>query len=246
MRTLDKKTLLVKHVGKRVKLTDRELYFLRLIAHNCSILEISDFLNVKEQTTYKYDLRLQRKLKCKTLTSTIVKCFKLNILNRYDFVNDKVKNIAINYTELIFNRMDELMYNNDINTLGDFIFEFYNKSEMFLQLNNNVTFNLLEKKHLELKFKGISFDDTLKEDLFKKLESNDWFNCIRKTFEYGILDRNNYLSINIKNEALSCALEMIKYQYLDNFTKKEKKLAVYNEIIKFYNTIEYDCLLKIA
>ncbi|MDO5968916.1 LuxR C-terminal-related transcriptional regulator [Flavivirga aquimarina] len=249
-----------KNVKQRTELTSKEIYYLRLISHGCQTSEICDFLNVKKKTLYVYTKRVKDKLKCKTNVDTIIKAFKLNILDKYDFVEESIKDQASIYADTVSNRINELtedMGNNSINTLGMAVVEFYETCEMELQAKSKVFFNLKEKSYLELKFKGLpssfiieelklSIDEVsaLKKSIFQKLKTHEWFNSIKKGFNYGILNRQDYLSLDMYTEALDCASKIMAIKSFTNLTDKEKHLVVYHQLIDFYNVLEYNCLLK--
>ena len=242
------------------KLEPREVYYLRLLLHGYSSLEVCDFFNVKEGTLNKYKKSMKAKLYCKTDTEAIVEAFSLNILNKYDFVDQLIKDQAIVYTDIIWNRIHEPTEdkNKGIFTLGEIILEFYKKCEIDLRAKSNIFFNLKEKNYIELKFKGFSNSYIAKElkllvadikilekNIFQKLQTYEWFNGIRKVFDCGILNREDCISLNISTEVLDCAVRTLAFQSFPNLTNKEKQLKIYYQLVDFYNTLEYNCLLKI-
>ncbi len=245
----------------RNKLTSREVYYLRLVLHGCRPVEICRFFNFEEEAGYSLEKKIKGKLNCKTVTSAIIKAFEINILDKYDFVDQLIKDRAVIYTDLISCKIEELTEENEnerVNVLGMTVLEFYKECEIELQKKCKVVFELEEKNYLELKYintqagyiaeklnLSINEINVLEKNILQKLETCEWFIGIRKVFEYGVLSRQHYISLDIHKEALECVSRILMFQQFNNLSKIEKKFAIYRLIITFYNTIEYDCLLKL-
>ncbi len=241
------------------KLRTNEILYLRLVLHDYKPSEICHFINVREKNLIVHQKRLKEELKSETFTEAIINAFKLNIIDKYDFVDPIVKDQGLIYAKTIYSRINGLTenMNTSINALAIVILEFYNTCEIEFFAKNEKEFNPIEKEYLKLKFKGLEFNKIakslklaskdikgLEKTLFQKLEIYEWFNGFKKIFESGILNRKDFLTIDIYKEALESASKMITLHSFANLSDKEKQLAIYHQLIIFYNLLEYDCLFK--
>lgn len=243
----------------RTKLRPNETHYLRLVLHGYKANDIRHFIDVREKVLSLYKKRIAEKLNCKTFGDAIIEAFKINILDKYDYVNSIVKDQALIYAEIVCNRINGLgeNMNTSINALAIVILEFYNTCEVQLSIKNGKMFSSVEKKYLELCFNGYERNSIinilklspqnltrLEKAIFKKLDTSEWFNCYKKVFELTILNRKDYITIDPYKEAIESASKMITMHSFSSLSDGEKQLAIYHQLIIYYNLLEYDCLLK--
>ncbi|GAA3613661.1 hypothetical protein Q4Q39_03400 [Flavivirga amylovorans] len=119
-------------------------------------------------------------------------------------------------------------------------------------------FSNKELEYLRLKYQGVNEEEIARELKFKykrehsnmetlilnKLSVNSWYNAFRKAFNLQLLNRKEFLSIDIKEE-VSVFSKKIKDALLSKeLNEKEKELKVYLMLLSFYSKMEYNCLLK--
>ncbi len=248
------KRAITKHILKL-----NEIYYLRLILHEFSHIQICDFLNLNPHTYNIYKKRIKRKLGCKTFTRAIIEAFRLNILDKYDFINPLIKNQAIIYTDTIFKIVNaqKTYGSKEITNIRDIIIEFNDSCEKVLLTKSGISLTQEETHYLKNKFENINSKLSmvllpekkvfLESQIFQKLQTRIWFNAYRKVFNYGILKRLEYAYLNISIEALMCTSKILSLQSqtsFDSLIDKEKKSMIYFQLINFRNIIEYTCLLK--
>ncbi|GAA3613666.1 hypothetical protein Q4Q39_03395 [Flavivirga amylovorans] len=107
---------------EKIKLTSNEAYYLRLLVHNFNDDHISDFLKINEEDLTYIKRRLKFKFKTKNWVTIIEKAFELKILDKQDFVEPVIKEIALRYTSKIVNdfKNSSNKYNIDKRLLLDF------------------------------------------------------------------------------------------------------------------------------
>ncbi len=88
---------------EKIKLTNNETYYLRLLVHNFDDDHISDFLKINKENLTYIKKRLKSKFKTKNWVTIIEKAFELKILDKQDFVDPVIKEIALRYTSKIVN-----------------------------------------------------------------------------------------------------------------------------------------------
>lgn len=119
-------------------------------------------------------------------------------------------------------------------------------------------FYRLERDYLELVYNGTNDSKNIaeilnttktkvaamKKSIFKKLSANTWYNAIRKSFELNILDKNKYRSLDFEFEVNKTVKSIRKIDFSKNNSDVKVKLAIYYELTKLYNKLEYDILLN--
>ncbi len=119
-------------------------------------------------------------------------------------------------------------------------------------------FSNKELEYLRLKYQGVNEEDIAKEMKFKykrdhskmetlilnKLSVNNWYNAFRKAFNLQLLNRKDFLSIDIKEEVSAFSTKIVDALSSKELNEKEKELKVYLMLLSFYSKIEYNCLLK--
>ncbi|TGV04481.1 hypothetical protein [Flavivirga rizhaonensis] len=119
-------------------------------------------------------------------------------------------------------------------------------------------FSNKELEYLRLKYQGANEEEIAKELQFKykrehsnmetiilnKLSVNNWYNAFRKAFNLQLLNRKDFLSIDIKEEVSVFSTKIKDALLSKELNEKEKELKVYLMLLSFYSKIEYNCLLK--
>lgn len=95
----------------------------------------------------------------------------------------------------------------------------------------------------ELKFSKRKYRE-MEKAIFEKLSVNNWHNAFRRAFNLQLLDRNDFLSLDIKKEASMVSKKIIKVLQSNEINEKEKELAVYLALLSFHIKVEYSYLFK--
>lgn len=244
-------------------LSSKELTFLRLSMHNMTPIEISNFLEISLERLIGFRKSVMLKLGCTTWNETVLKAFNLGVLKKEDYTSVIIKELAQNYAKDIsdsycINKSLDANSFELLNFLEKKIIEFYNKCDEGLFLENKADFSTREKRMLKLKFKGennaaIEKQLNLKKadvidvnyNIFLKLKVEDWFNSFKKAFQFRLIDKAEFKTLNLELEALKLAEQIMHIMVNNKLIFKEKELVIYSELIAFYNKIEYDYLLKL-
>ena len=249
---------------QKESLTKKELNFFRLMMHDMTPIEISDFLEVSLERLFYFRRSIMLKLGCKTWHDTILKAFKIKVLKKEDYTPTEVKACAIKYAQLI---MSEFFVSKVLKVNGfelhkkleKLIITFYRESESEVYKTKNEKFSQKEKMLLQLRYEGsdcslieekLNLKDSELVDidymLLLKLEVESWFNSFKKAFQFRLIDKKKYKHqrLIIEVETIECAAKIITMMTFDNLTAKEKELVIYTELVNLYNTIEYDYLLN--
>ncbi|WP_335973301.1 hypothetical protein [Gaetbulibacter jejuensis] len=241
--------------NRALNLNTTEVYVLRLILHGYSNFEIIDFLEIELDRLFKTIDSIKFKMGCTSWYRVIIKSFQLEVIKQEDFIDEIVKQQALIFSEKIAtNIFVQKVSNKDVKKQ---IIEFYHHCNSVLKHNNKENFSVDEREYLKLKFKGLSNDnisgklqlgndkiDLVREGLFLKLKANDWYNNFKKAFQLEILNKEDYLSLDIELEAIDIAVNIISAFSLKNLSEKEKQLMVYDELLRMYTTIEFNYLSK--
>ncbi len=238
------------------ELNDEQLNFLKLYAYGYSTKEIILFYDNRS-----FSLKLKKQIegifKSNDWFKIIGISFKENILKKNDFLERKVINIASDYAHQI---LDE--YNNRENKifsktkLTRNIISFVNTCEADLFLKNSfIQFDESEEFIIKYKFnKYFEFIETTSEpyfdedsiqNIFKKTKSNSWFGVFRKVFNTNMFSKENYSTINLRNQAQLCARKICSFlESLSSINDLENEYKIYECLINLYNAYEYSYLLN--
>lgn len=84
-----------------IELTNKEKYFLRLMALNYDDEFIAQFLSLEKKDLSYVKCALKRKFNTKDWSTLIQEAFELGILRKQDYVDTTVKKIAMGYASKI-------------------------------------------------------------------------------------------------------------------------------------------------
>lgn len=238
---------------REIALNNQEVYLLRLVIHDYKTFEIIDFLEIQIDHYFHMINSIKSKLKCNTWYQVIIKSFKNGTLKQEDFIDDIVKNEAVLYSELLANHL--IKSGADLTHIAKLVKEFLVKCDIKLRDNNKENFSKSEQDYLDLKFKGKGEEsikkrlkmgskeiETIQESVLDKLSSNNWFNAFKKAFHLEIVSKYDKLDLHIDIESTNTASNMISFYSFKNMSMKEKQLAVYHELLRYYTIIEYKFL----
>lgn len=238
---------------REIGLNNQELYLLRLVMHNYQTIEITEFLEIQIDHYFYMINSIKSKLKCNTWYQVIIKCFKNGTLKQEDFIDEIIKKEAVIYSEVL---ADYLM-NSDVALayIAKLVKEFIVKCDNKLRDNNKENFSRTERDYLDLKFSGkdeeyvkkrlnrsVKEVDSLQEEILNKLSTNNWYSAFKKAFHLKIISKPDQLNLHIDVEATNTASKMISFYTFKNMKIKEKQLAVYHELLRYYTTIEFKFL----
>lgn len=239
--------------NREIALNEKEVYLLRLFLHGYQTFEITDFLEIHIDQYFHMINSIKSKLRCITWYQVIIKSFKNGSLKQEDFIDDIVKNEAVFYSELLIEPSSKPEI--ELDYISKLVIEFITKCDNKLRFNNKENFSSSELDYLDLKFKGFEEDiikkrldrslkeiETLEENIFYKLNTNNWFNALKKAFHLEIVPKHNILDLHIDVEATNTASNIVSLFSFKNMSIKEKQLAVYHELLRYYATIEFKFL----
>lgn len=251
MREVCKKN--AQHYEQSFDLTKKEIYFLRLVLHNYATFEILDFLEIEIDHYFFMITSIKSKLKCESWYQAILKSFKNNILKHEDYIDDIIKEEAERYSAIIINKQDYSI-NKEL-VIESLIIEYSRDSSNKLKVNQTDKLNQDEEELIWLKYKGFKEGEILvklnknssylystEENVFSKLNVNNWFNTFKKAHLLETLIDEDNPKISISAEIKSTASKIISFFFLKNITDKEKQLMVYHELLNYYAKIQFNFL----
>ena len=241
------------------KLSNDELFYLKLFTHNYTDQQIAEFLCVGKKQVDEIELNLRKKLKTKDCVSTIVKAFEYGILDKYDFVHELVKIEAIKITSRLefhfqTGEIDENIIRREV---SEMLKNANSELKKYHEKNLNVKdITEVEKRYLKLMFEGHNRFDIIKElkassaqvfhdfkkSTFKKLQVNCFYNAYRKAFELQMLidDKKNTHQRTEVRKIVKAINESLQEQGNRVFEKEK----IYRLLIKCFNNINYKLLHK--
>ncbi len=97
--------------------------------------------------------------------------------------------------------------------------------------------------------KELQFNDNrehryMEKRIFDKLSVNNWHNAFRRAFNLQLLDRQDFLLIDIQKEASTISTEITEILNSTEIDDKEKELVIYLALLSFQIKIEYSYLFK--
>ena len=120
-------------------------------------------------------------------------------------------------------------------------------------------FNDKELTYLSLEYQGVDKKDIARElcfnderrvhnnierFIFDKLSVNNWYNAFRRAFHLQLLNREDFLSIDIQKEASAVSSKIIEILHTSGISDKEKELSIYLALLSFQIKVEYSYLFK--
>ncbi|GAA4273175.1 hypothetical protein U6A24_07850 [Aquimarina gracilis] len=112
----------------------------------------------------------------------------------------------------------------------------------------SLTFQGLDKEAIA---KELQFNDNkskrhsyMKNRIFDKLSVNNWHNAFRRAFNLQLLDRQDFLVIDIQKEASTISTKITEILNSTEIDDKEKELVIYLALLSFQIKIEYSYLFK--
>jgi hypothetical protein len=247
------------------ELTYQELLIVRLSAHDYEPSAICAFLDVSLINLHLLKESIKTKLKCNNWYEVVIKAFKLNLIEKEDFIPEFVKDGALKCVENMMQSYYMFVldkpydYGQITHKFKTLFLEFYKQSQHILFQKNKYDFSLKEIQFIEYTY--LRYDSNTIEthldltpgeyvnlcyQLFLKLESDEWFNCIRKAFQYRLLSKEKYWN--------TFDMDLLIHKLVSNFLQwidleetvliKEIHGRMYKGIIKLYNHLEYNYLLR--
>lgn len=248
-------------------LTREELFYLKLLVHNYSYKEMERFLEVQREQITRMEKDIKQKLNTSHCCDTIIKAFRMNILNTYDLVSDVVKSEVSMHAYILFDKYfaKKRILPKDTMTIKDDVLNLLKTCHKKIKeehLKNGISEYCLdpsEKNYLNMKYRSfkreiitrnIPFSKQqiceMETGILVKLQVNCWYNAYRKALELELLKRLDYNSSVMRVKLSKFEKYMLK---TDKFKKFKEKMCVdvlYRELIALYNAIEYNTLHKIA
>lgn len=237
-----------------IALTQIQVLFLRLSAHNHSLDEICTFLEIDTKKMYRIKTILELKFNSKNWLTIILKAIDYGFLVKKDYVNIIVKQVAIQYCDNLYTKIPTL----STDELTEELLKFNKECELKIHENiktiqkdktteeENILINLKYKgygkttiaKKMELSHIKIK---EMTDSIYYKLNTNNWFTSIRSALLLNIISKSINKTLNYKQAIKTIS----KLKALDiNLELNVFKVNVYNELIDFYVAIEYYYLLK--
>jgi hypothetical protein len=241
-----------------------DLLVLEMYASNYSKQEIISILELDE---IKYALILNNILfrydACDLFQAISMAC-DLGHIDRYDLVKDEVKKEAVACSKKIF----EYFEGDNFNRCQQRIIEGYlmqiivNTRKAFISnfpQGTVVSLSSEEIKYCRLKLlsytsahqvylKPLLGNSTKREqNLMAKFQMNNFFNTVRRIFEFGLMDGNSFHSgfSNIELSLVGKKSDAVCLKMNDEgCSSQEKKQSVYFMLIEYYNMLEDKIIFK--
>ncbi len=110
----------------------------------------------------------------------------------------------------------------------------------------SLTYQGLDKKAIA---KKLQFNDNrehsyIEKRIFEKLSVNNWHNAFRRAFNLQLLDRQDFLVIDIQKEASTISTKITEILNSTAIDDKEKELVIFLALLSFQIKIEYSYLFK--
>ncbi|WP_139241920.1 hypothetical protein [Aquimarina spongiae] len=110
----------------------------------------------------------------------------------------------------------------------------------------SLTYQGVDKKAIakKLRFKDNRTHRYIEKRIFDKLSVYNWHNAFRRAFYLQLLDRQDFLLIDIQKEASTISTEITEILNSTEIDDKEKELVIYLALLSFQIKIEYSYLFK--
>lgn len=236
-----------KVVNKQYNLSAKELYCMKLMLNCNDLISISELLKIKISEVLKVKYSIKKKLNCKSWNKTILKAFKLNLIDKNDYVHPIVLNVANNKAERIVETFENKIH---LKQLKRELIDFFEVCEHQFNKQYVIELSNMQEQYLQLKFKGLSFsvineNMPLRESLtatlqiFRIFKVDNWFHCFKKAFEINVIKANDLLELEKEIEAMLTAQLIKTCLENQNTSLKYKQQLIFKYLIAFYNTVEY-------
>ena len=246
MQTIFEEVIINDH--KNFHLNEMEIFVSRLLPFGMTVIEISEFLEIEKEETFRLIDNLKQKVGYSTLFETTIQLFKLNVLNHFDYADHGTKRNALIISKSILNAKKS---NSEIIDLNQFIYKnilsFFEITkfdiECELSINNRrailndivtkisrcKTDELYQRKYANLRLK-----------LFDILNVDNWYGAYKRMFDLRLNIDNKELGKSVKTEALVLAQEISQILSHSHFNEKEIESIFYFELVNLYNKLQYN------
>ncbi|GAA4936092.1 hypothetical protein GCM10023314_05550 [Algibacter agarivorans] len=243
-------------------LNNFEQFYIRLYAHGYTRQEIIDFLELPKSKAYSIRASLKSKFKTSNFDKITSKAFKKGLIERIDFLDETVKTQALKFTKSICDKYIKTTTPlQKIKEVKVDILGFYYACEHSIhsQLENKAIKDQLsqnEKEYIRDMYKGFRRNKVetennlykehikvLNQAVFEKLGVTNWFNVYKKALQLDIIKPQNISNESIVLEVNNTATNIVRLFSLKRLNYNEKKLGIYDELLKLYSNIEFAILL---
>jgi len=239
-------------------LNSMELFYLRLFTHGLNSKAISEFLEIDQSKAYQIKKSIVRKFNTNNWVMIIAQSFKNKMLQQQDYLEPVVKAQALSYTQTIYkdlfcvNEVDQLQtrlrqcilnfYLTTNSKLKHYYFKKHTADKLTTKelkyLNYSYTDIKTEKILVELSLSNEDDLKRLKRSIFKKLDTNNWFNTFKKAIQYNLIDSLNNSESSLNALLTSSTNNVLRLRSLTRLSNPEKKLSIYNQLLELFSTIE--------
>ncbi|WP_299112642.1 hypothetical protein [uncultured Winogradskyella sp.] len=249
-----------------IALNSRELFYLRLFAHNYNDNAIAAFLSLSNEALSIAKFGVKEKFKTTNWLNIMQTAQSLDILDPLDYVPEFVQLQA----QLCVSNLVKIsnFSTNDctIDNLQNTLMEFYKTCRKIAnnkrdKHNTIRTLTDMEKKYLVLKYSGfneVSIIQTLnisartifkiKREVLTKLGTNSLFNAYRKAIDNGLIKKQTIESKALIDSSVKIARSIndlnISYIKMPQKNQKAYTQALYFKLLEFYTLVHYTILFK--
>ena len=239
-------------------LDNRQLFFLRMYAHNCSMEDIYEFIEIDAKQTRALKKTILQKFNSKNLVEATHNAFNLGTLNIYDYAHPIVKKEASLYAQQIMNyfshgRFDSVIHNK-IFELNLSYYRACRKAILSMSSNNGEASFSEQDQHLaQSVYIGENLKDIVKSSsldqhqvlsrfhkLKSKLRAQNHFNFLRKAMFYNLIKHDNITDAKINELCLKSMLNISKMYNKQNIKISQQNIM--RELVEFYCDIEFRIL----
>ncbi len=243
-----------------IQLSDKELFYLRLFAHNYNETDICSFLDINIQKLSIIKLSIAEKLNEKDWQKLMKKAFDINLLNPVNYIPEFVEKEAQLHVNSFVNILAPKFSHASVDAIQNIIVDFYKSCKKIgthrKQLSQGVrSLNDLEKKYLLLKYNGfgeVSIIKTLrlnpseifplKRETLDKLKVNSLYNGYREAITKGLIKKQGVETKLLMENSFCTAKDIYSLKSINYYTDEVRKHFIYNKLLSFYNSMHYSIL----
>lgn len=226
-------------------------YYLRLHAHDLSDRSIAEFLDVEMAEISFLKNYIEKQFKLYDWYHIIVEAFNRKMLDKIDFVDDMVVANALKCMEEIYSDFNKIGKLKTIQIpIKNKVLEFLNDTQdMLFRIKEKElerkSQKLIKKELLTIKMFPNSVDSNhMEKTLLSFFGTNTRFNAFRKAFQTNFFEKEEFKTLCEDDFALIASDTIIGFLKAEE-PEKDKKSSIFHCLLKFYNIIEYDYLLKL-
>lgn len=231
--------------------------FMLLIAMGNSNDEIMEYLKIDQKQLSYLKFVIKVKFKTRDWKLTVIKALEEGFIDLSDLTHDIARDTAYEYARKFYKSKFGAVINFiPQSSIEQFVLDFYNSCETtFSEQGSSIVLSSLQKKFLWLQIKAAPCQEikdrlhistleylTLKQSILNTYNTSNMFGAIRKAFQYNNINKSPFLLPTLTSEIKECAQAIARLNF-DLKSHSKQEFMIYDELIKFYLSIERKYLL---